>query len=208
MLSMPLITGVDFYNSWLLISGMSLVAIGFLSFLRAAFDPDYGQYQEGSENKYLADISRQQYEQTRPLLEDATNQFMNLLQTGSMGAYLPVISRGIESSRIAGSRTLQQMGETMTRQGITGSERARMETQAAQQMNFDIAGIPLHLIMPLLQSLFTSVLGRGQQGMQGMAVAAGHQEAGGIAEMAGEQALQQKFAELLNSAGRMGMGKA
>lgn len=192
------------WTLWLCAS-VPFLCVGFVEFLRAAFDPGYGDYDPPDYTKELGELTKQSYEMYRPLFGEATNQLMNLLQTGGVGALNPSIGRAVEGARIAGSRSLQDLNEEMSLQGITGTERARMKGQAKRDMNFQISQIPLQFALPLLQSLFGATLGQSTANLQAGANLSGQMNAGVVQELVGRQALQQKFADLLNSAAAMGM---
>ena len=185
-----------------------LPTLGIVAFLRAAFDPAYGDYEKPDEVGTLFKAATDRFELTRPLMEDATGQFQSILNQGNLGATLPLVSKAMESSRLAGSRTLQDTSENLSRQGITGSERARTMSQVAQTNNMNISQIPFLTLMPMIQQLFSSVLGQSAMGMQGMAAGANMTNQGQLQQLAGRQALQQKFADLMNSMAVMGMGSA
>lgn len=187
------------YTPWLLLVGLTLPALGFLTFLRAAFDPSFGEYKAPGYTKELGELTKQSYEMYRPLFGEATNQLLSLLQTGGTGALTPSIGRAMEGARVAGSRSLQDLNEQLSLQGITGTERAALRGQAQRDINFNISQIPLQIVLPLLQSIFGSTLGQPIANLQAATSISGQRTAGAIQELAGNQALQQKFADLLNS---------
>ncbi len=133
-----------------------------------------GKVNKSSAENGLLDISSALMAEISPLRKEVIGQTLESLQTGGIGARLPIVQKGIEASRAATSSALSQLDEGMARQGLGQSGYANalraqtllsgeLETQAIPQR----AAEQFIAIAPSLASGFTG------QGLQGFSTSGG-----------------------------------
>ena len=185
---------------------MGLFDGGLIGAITKPLFGDVGEIRDSGSTQALSQISQQQFDLIRPLLEAAVPQLSNLLQTGTIGATLPIISRGVESARVAGSQALAGTEERLVRQGITGTERETLLGNLASEQALGISQIPTNIqmqtLLPILQDIFRTALGQPALATQGLGTAAGLETQAGISSA---QIQAQQQAEVFDFLGGLGL---
>lgn len=68
-----------------------------------------------------ARLSEEYFELLRPLLELFTSQGVEALQTGGVGARIPIVQRAVEGTRVAASQAERQTTESLAQAGLAGT---------------------------------------------------------------------------------------
>lgn len=96
-----------------------------------------------SGSQALENLTAQIGQETGPVRQEMFRQVLEGLQTGGIGARIPIVSAAQEQSRLATSRALQGTTESLSRGQLVGTpfgERVLAETRLAGEM--DTATIP------------------------------------------------------------------
>ena len=133
-----------------------------------------GKVNKSSAENGLLDIASNLMQEVSPLRKEVLGQTLESLQTGGIGAQLPIAQRGIEASRAATASALSQLDENAARQGM-GRSSAYLNTRANTLLSGEQAtqAIPQQIaeqfigLAPGLASGFTG------QGLQGFTSSAG-----------------------------------
>lgn len=121
-------------------------------------------------------FARELQTQTRPLRQELFDQLLEGLQTGGVGAQIPIIQRATEASATAGSNSIEQLDEQLALSGLAGTpfgQRTRAESQRLSEAN--TAAVPTNIIQQFLGQAPQLILGSGQQATQGFAAAGSSQ---------------------------------
>lgn len=137
--------------------------------------------------RQLQEIGQQQFELGLPLLQEGGRQGVDIL-AGGQGALRPAILRTLEEGRRSGSQALVNLRESLTRQGITGTELQRRLAEAQQDVESGVSQIPFQFTAPVLQGGATEAFGLPAQGISnisqaisgGAASAVARPQAGGL----------------------------
>ena len=68
-----------------------------------------------------ARLSEEYFEMLRPLLELLSSQGVEALQTGGVGARIPIIQRAVEGTRVAASQAETRTTESLAQAGLMGT---------------------------------------------------------------------------------------
>jgi hypothetical protein len=96
-----------------------------------------------SGSQALENLTSQLTAESAPSRQEMFRQVLEGLQTGGIGARIPIVSAGQEASRLATSRALQGTTESLSRSRLVGTpfgERVLAETRMAGEL--ETAGIP------------------------------------------------------------------
>lgn len=116
-----------------------------------------------------ADARTQQlFDLMQPLLGTAQGQANDML-SGQVGPFAPAIQAAMGQAQGALAQGLSQNQEQWNRQGITGTDYARLTSDFERQGGQQIAGIPSQFTQPILQAIFQSLTGATGLAMQGQA---------------------------------------
>jgi hypothetical protein len=138
----------------------------------------------------LEEISRAMFAETTPMRQEFWRQAESILKTGGTGAYAPLISRAVESTRRATSETMRGLDERLAVMGLAGTpfgERVRAETARAGEA--EAARIPAATFQSMLPMIVNAMLGQGQTVVTGLGSAAGAESRMRAADIAGQYAL-------------------
>lgn len=115
--------------------------------------------------KILRDIGVEQFDLGLPLQKLGSQQGMDMLKTGQVGALMPAIRTGTEDMRATQSAQLQRGMENVTLQGLTGT--ALQEALAGQRMGAEqqVAAVPSQFSLPFLQSIGGPAMNLTEQGL-------------------------------------------
>lgn len=95
-------------------------------------------------SRALEQVSQETFELAKPTLQETFAQGLEALQTGGVGAQIPIIQRSVEAARAALSGTQRSLEEGFATVGISGqdpfAQGVLAETQ--QRGEFDISQIP------------------------------------------------------------------
>lgn len=144
-----------------------------------------GKSPSTSASKAGEGFAKELQEQSRPLRQELFTQLLEGLQTGGVGAQIPIIQRSVEQSRVAGSNSLRQLDEQLALSGLAGTpfgERSRAETVRLNEQN--TASIPTNIVQQFIGQAPSLVTGTGQTATQGFAAAGSSQAAVRAAQIA------------------------
>ena len=117
----------------------------------------------------LADIATQLFAETSPLRNDLISQFSELLNTGGVGAQVPIISQALESVKRASATNLEDLDEELARTGLAGTPfGAGIRSEAQTSASIKASQIPTDFARQFLQLIPSFVLGQGQQVVSGL----------------------------------------
>lgn len=137
-------------------------------------------------------IAGQKQRTLHPLEELLTGQFEELLKTGGVGAYLPIITRALERIKKSTSDARSQVETQLAQQGLGGTPFAgRTLAEILMQGELAEANVPTDFFTQVFGQIPGYVTGQGQaiSGLLAPATAAGAQR--GIATMQAQTALEQ-----------------
>ena len=146
--------------------------------------------------RQLINIGEQQFQLGIPLFEEGARQGQDIL-AGGTGALRPAILRELEAGRSTGSDALVDLRESLTQQGITGTELQERLAQGRQSVESQVSQIPLGFTAPTLQSTAQQSFALPQQGIQNIAGAL----SGGASAAVGQPASGGALGALAGSAG-------
>lgn len=101
----------------------------------------------------------------QPLLTTASGQASDVLQ-GGVGPMAPAVQAATGSAQQALSQSMMQNREDWNRQGITGTDYARLNADQLRQGGQQISGIPSQFTQPLLTQIFAALTGSQAQAVQ------------------------------------------
>lgn len=131
----------------------------------------------------LLDIGEQQFDLGFPLLQAGAEQAGTVLG-GGVGTLEPAIRSQLEQARSAGSQSLTNLRENLTRQGLTGTALQEALANQAFATEAAIADVPNQFLRPTLEAVAGQSLGLVPQGLQGISAAG---SAGASAAIPGRQ---------------------
>ena len=135
------------------------------------------------ENKSAGDLSKIAkafFSETTPLRQQLEGQFMEALNTGGVGARMPIISKAQEQSRQATSNTLAGVDTQLAQGGLAGTPFGQMiRANTLQQGNQATAMVPFNIIQAMLQQIPGFVTGANQTVVTGLGQE--HGRGGGVA---------------------------
>ena len=135
-----------------------------------------GKSAESGASEDLVEIAKQFFKETTPVRQELTGQFLEALTTGGSGARMPIISKAVESSQRATSKTMRSTEENLARGGLAGTPfGAQIRAQTQQQGEFATSQVEPNMIMQILQQIPGFVTGSSQVTTSGMGQAAGAQ---------------------------------
>ena len=122
----------------------------------------------------LMEIIKQMFGETEELRTTLADQMLEALQTGGIGAQIPLINRAVDASARATGGALKDIDADLAQSGLAGTPfGAALKAQTASQGKFDQSQIPLGFMAEIFKSI-PGYLGNLQgAGFQGMAGAAG-----------------------------------
>src|SRR5574342_1262268 len=122
----------------------------------------------GAGESALGQIVNQIMQEAGPVRREVLSQTLEALQTGGIGARLPVAQRGVEASRAATSSALEQLRAGAAVSGGRGSSAERvLEAQTLLSGEQATAAIPQDIAMQFIgvaPSLTTGLTGQAIQG--------------------------------------------
>lgn len=80
-----------------------------------------GKKESSSETDYLGQYARALFNQTSPLRKEFTDQSLEALKTGGIGAQIPLIARAVEASKAQTSQNLQTTQENLAKSRLAGT---------------------------------------------------------------------------------------
>ena len=98
---------------------------------------------------------------TGPVLDMLAKQLMEALQTGGVGAQVPIAQRAVEAGRNATAQTSQQTQEGLARSGVTGPYARQVQEGVNEKGAFDVSQITPQIMQMLLQMAPDFALMRG-----------------------------------------------
>lgn len=128
--------------------------------------------------KTLRDIGVEQFDLGFPLIQTGAGQAQELLTTGNVKALEPAIRQTVEGARSNESMGMQQLMESLTQQGVTGT--ALQQALASGRMGAEqrVANVAPQFTAPFLQGVIGPGLNLPEQGLGAIG------QAGQIAGMA------------------------
>lgn len=80
-----------------------------------------GKKESSSETDYLGQYARALFNETSPLRKEFTDQSLEALKTGGIGAQIPLIARAIEASKAQTSQNLFTTFENLSKSRLAGT---------------------------------------------------------------------------------------
>lgn len=109
-----------------------------------------------------------------PLRQAVLGQTLEALNTGGIGARLPIAQKGVEASRAATANALKQTGESLGSAGLRGSSfEQTLRANTLLQGELATAAIPQDIAMQFIGVAPSMTLGLGGQAIQGAGTAGG-----------------------------------
>ena len=138
----------------------------------------------GQISQDLADISKEIWATIQPAMTEAAGQTVEGLKTGGIGAAIPLITRALEQSKMASSRSMGATESRLAQTGLSGTPFGE-NILAGTRMQGDLATsqVAPGINMQLLQALLPAIVGQTQQVTTGMT------GAGNVANQAQQNAM-------------------
>lgn len=112
---------------------------------------------------WLAAVAGEVYEDISPLRRDLIGQMESALEGDVSGGMIPILSKAVESSKQAASRTQQATTEELSRTGLTGTPfGAAVLGQTKQQGEQAGATAETNILQQLISAIPDYTLGLGQ----------------------------------------------
>ena len=129
----------------------------------------------------LMDLATNITKEAQPLRQEVLGQTLEAMQTGGVGARLPIVQKGIEASRAGTSSAIQQLDESLARGGL-GRSSVGDALRASTLLQGELAtqAIPQAVATQMIgiaPTLTTGLTGQAMQGW-GSATGAANQRAG------------------------------
>lgn len=133
-----------------------------------------------------ADIAEEQYQLGLPLFQTGAQQGLETLQQGYTPAMLPAIKTSMEQTRSQGSQTLDNLRESATKMGLTGTALQEALAGGRSAVESQTGAVPANFTLPFLQQSIDPALSNVLQGIQGTGAAG--QSASSISSPLGDPA--------------------
>lgn len=150
-----------------------------------------GASAETSATRQLARFGRSFQRTSRGARKSYFDQLEEALNTGGVGARIPIIQRAIEASNASSSKTLGSTQDSLARSGLVGTpEGQRILAQVRQQGAYQSEQTPTNIINQLLAQAPNAVLGSASNitsGLQSAAATEGGLQASNQAQEAASQ---------------------
>jgi len=112
--------------------------------------------------KQISQTGRKIFDISKPSLQMGSDQAMNLISTGGVGARVPMLNKAVSAQQRATSGAMKSVGDAMNRAGIGGSFANRTLGQIERQGEAKARNIPIQAALPLImQSAVGSIAGSG-----------------------------------------------
>lgn len=132
----------------------------------------------------LTQLSEKTFAISEPGLTGGANVLQDVLKTGGSQALTPSIQQAVEQTRSAASNATRQLGEDLTRQGVTGTEAARLLGESRQAGDIAAAQTGPGIALPLVKGAAAQSLGQVSPGLSALG-GAGSLLSGGITASSG-----------------------
>lgn len=133
-----------------------------------------GKVNRSSAETGLLDIASSLINDSAPLRKEVIGQTTEAMQTGGIGARLPIVQKGIEASRSATSSALAGLGEEAARGGYSrNSFNQALQAQTQLQGNLATEAIPQQAAEQFIAIAPTLTTGLSGQALQGFTSTAG-----------------------------------
>ncbi|HXU80084.1 MAG TPA: hypothetical protein VN914_01720 [Polyangia bacterium] len=133
-----------------------------------------GSVKKSSAEEGLLSVASQLINESAPLRKEVLGQTLESMQTGGIGAQLPIVQKGIEASRAATASTLSGLDESLARSGL-GRSSAAIANRANTTLTGELAtqAIPQDVASQFIAIAPSLTMGFTGQGMQGLTGATG-----------------------------------
>lgn len=128
-----------------------------------------GKIKKSSAEQGLLDASSNLLNAAYPVTKEVMGQTLEALQTGGIGARLPIAQKAVEGSRAATSSAMSQLDASLATQGM-GRSSFGNQLRASTLLQGELAtqAIPTDIAQQFIAAAPTMALGFGGQGLQGI----------------------------------------
>lgn len=124
------------------------------------------EIEEAAQN--LLNIGEEQLGIGLPPLRAGGQVATDVLTTGSSESLRPAILSAVEATRSRGSQEIQQLEESLTRRGVTGTQFQEATAPARVALADEVAGIPSSFTLPIFQQATGGALEQTGAGLQSL----------------------------------------
>lgn len=128
-----------------------------------------GRVPKSSAEEGLLSAASQMLNEASPVRKEVLGQALESLQTGGIGARLPIAQKGIEASRAATSSAMSQLDSSLAQQGMGRSSFGnQLRASTLLQGELETQAVPQNIAQQFIAAAPTMALGFGGQGLQGI----------------------------------------
>ena len=121
----------------------------------------------------LINLAQQLFGETYELRTTLADQMLEALQTGGIGAQIPLINRAMEASNRATGGALADIDTQLAQSGLAGTPFGEaIKAQTASEGKFESSQIPGQMMMSLMSAIPQYLQGLYGAGLQGVGSAA------------------------------------
>lgn len=128
----------------------------------------------------LLDIGEEQLAIGLPLIEKGGATAEEVLRTGSTPALSPAIRSSLESTRRRGTEEIEQLQESLTRRGISGTQFQEAVAPAREKLANETAAIPSSFTLPILEQATGGAFGQTENAISSLQAGATGGAAGAV----------------------------
>lgn len=144
-----------------------------------------GKSPSTSASSALEDIGKQLFTESQPVRQELFGQILEGLQTGGIGAKIPIIQRAVEESRIAQTQSLRQLDDQIAQGRLAGTPFGeRLRADANIGANATTSRVPTDVVRDFLGVAPGFTSNAGQQSVAGLGSASSAQAAVRSAQIA------------------------
>ena len=115
----------------------------------------------------IANVAGERFNRQRPLVETSAAQLSELLNTGGVGARVPIVANAVAAQERALTNTQASLAEGTERGGITGPVADRLNRQLERTAGTAIRSIGPNITAPLASANVTNAIGAGTGALRG-----------------------------------------